>query len=400
MVRNSRAPVVNSSPPANTYTNCSLSPPLSTADIQQAIDAGGIIKFGPGVYELNQTIVVRKSNTIIQGSGPGTVFIFKPTLPQVHCVNDRAFTTPCDVIDTPRRQILSPIGIGDYTFTAAGDLSDLTSGDWLIIGEKDRNVGGLAVTVDWAQVAAVTGNVVQVRTPFRTAFPNVHAWVSDVSGLGFYRLPQVVEGVQFRNFSVIVPDCGEGTPAISVFAAKGTLIDGVIAQADNGQPLYSYLAKELTICNSYGDGSKSQNANEFGSTVDLTLKNNTFSAGSAAVALDLGTGFFDISNNYVPLSSNIGMYLLYGIHDGTISGNSISFVDCNSGNANGISVRGSQRVTIMNNYLAGGAGSGSVGLTIGPSYTPEVPIPSSQNTISPNSFGNRWSVNYDPSNIP
>ena len=220
MVRNSRAPVVNSSPPANTYTNCSLSPPLSTADIQQAIDAGGIIKFGPGVYELNQTIVVRKSNTIIQGSGPGTVFIFKPTLPQVHCVNDRAFTTPCDVIDTPRRQILSPIGIGDYTFTAAGDLSDLTSGDWLIIGEKDRNVGGLAVTVDWAQVAAVTGNVVQVRTPFRTAFPNVHAWVSDVSGLGFYRLPQVVEGVQFRNFSVIVPDCGEGTPAISVFAPK------------------------------------------------------------------------------------------------------------------------------------------------------------------------------------
>jgi hypothetical protein len=386
-------------PTVATVTDCGPAPQTG-ADIQKLVDAGGIVRVPAGTYDLTQTIVVRKSNTIIQGSGPGTVFIFKPTLPQIHCVNDRAFTTPCDVIDTPRRQITHSIAVGDLSFTASGDLSDLQPGDWLIIDESDRHVG--PVIVDWAQVTSVSGDVVQVRTPFRISFPKTREWdtAGVGSGLGFRRIPKLVEGVQFRDFTVIVPDSGEGAPGISVFAAKGTLIDGVIAQARNGQPLYSYLAKELTICNSYGDGTQSQSACEFASTVDLTLKNNTFSSDSAALALDLGTGFFEVSRNYLPSSANIGLYLLYGIHDGTVNDNLISFVRSAGGNAVGIAVRGSQRVTIARNYLAGGFGSASIGLTIGHAYGTDVSIMSSQNKITPNFFGPLWGVEYDPSNTP
>jgi hypothetical protein len=372
-------------------------------DIQAAVDGGGIIIFPEGTYELTKTIVVRKTNTIIQGSGPGTVFIFKPDLPQVHCVNDRAFTTPCDVEDTVRRQITQPINLGDNSFTAAGDLSDLHAGDWLIVGENDQQVG-TPVIIDWAQVESVSGNIVHVLAPFRTAFPNARAWDPKHSGLGFYRIPQLVEGVQFRNFTVIVPDSGEGAPGISVFAAKRTLIDSVTVQDSNGQPLYSYLAKDLTITNSRGEGGQVQSGSEFGATVDLKLERNTFSSEGAALALDLGTGFFEISQNQIPSSSNIGMYLLYGVHDGMVNDNLISFVRCGNdfhgGNAFGIAAVGSQRVRIKTNYLAGGAGSGSIGISVVPANNTAVPIMSFGNTITPNSFGNAWGVQYDPDNVP
>jgi hypothetical protein len=47
------------------------------------MDESGTVFFPPGTYDLTQTIGLRKSNTIVQGSGPGTVFVFKPSLPQI-----------------------------------------------------------------------------------------------------------------------------------------------------------------------------------------------------------------------------------------------------------------------------------------------------------------------------
>jgi len=181
----------------------------STADIQAKVDAGGTITFPPGTYLLTRTIVVGKSNTVIQGAGPETVFLFKPALPQVHCVNDRAFTTPCDAGNTPRRRIAGPIAVGDKGFGASDDVSDLHPGDWLIITGNDR-IPGEVVAIDWAQVASISGSSVQVQTPFRTAFPNARTWDPDHSGLGFFKLPQLVEGAQFRNFTVVAPDSGQG----------------------------------------------------------------------------------------------------------------------------------------------------------------------------------------------
>lgn len=383
-------------------SGCGTSVLQTTSEIQQAVDAGGTIVFPAGTYELTQTIVFRKSNTVIQGAGPSTIFVFKPSLPQVQCVNDRAFTTSCDVFFTPRRQIQSPIAIGDNTFTAAGDVSDLRTGDWLIVEEIDRGAGDVVV-IDWAQVASTSGNVVRLQTPFRTAFPNARPWDPHHSGLGFFRSPGVVEGTQFRDFTLMVPDSGLGAPGISVFAGKHTLIDHVKVLDANGQALYSYMANDLMVQNSYGKADRT--LNEFAATVGLTLINNTFISGDdAGIGLDFGTGFFQVIGNQVPASVDLGFYLLYGIHDGTVSNNNIAFVNTSatnaSGNAVGIIARGTQRVNIINNDLAGGAGTGSIGIAIGPEYGGDVPIPSSGNTIAPNAFGAQWDVDYDPTNAP
>ena len=317
-------------------------------------------------------------------------------------MNDRAFTTPCDAGNAPRRRIAGPISVGDKVFGASDDVSDLHSGDWLVITEKDR-MPGEVVAIDWAQVASVSGSSVQVQTPFRTAFPNARAWDPDHSGLGFFKLPQLVEGAQFRNFTVVVPDSGQGAPGISVFAAQHTLIDKVTVQDRNGQALYSYLSQDLTVSQSSGDSGKT--LNEFAATVDLKLENDTFlSAGDVGLGLDFGTGFFQVTNNNVPSSRDAGMYLLAGVHDGILTGNSISFVQsssaaANSGNAIGILARGIQRVTVTNNDLAGGAGAGSMGISVGADYYLDVPIPSSGNMIVPNDFGAAWGADYDPTNV-
>ena len=68
--------------------------------------------------------------------------------------------------------------------------------------------------------------------------------------------------------------------------------------------------------------------------------------------------------------------------------------------AAGILARGTSGLKITNNYLAGGKGAASVGITIGPAYLLDVPILSFGNTVSPNRFGPSWGVDYDPTNAP
>jgi Pectate lyase superfamily protein len=367
---------------------------FDTAAIQTAVNNGGVITFAPGKYLIDSTIMIRKSGTVIQGSGRDTVFIFKPTLPQVSCVNDRAFSTPCDVISTIRRPIESPIAVGDTSFTTASDISDLRKGDWLIVDEDDSTLGGVPVTVDWAQVSDVSLNTLTFSTPFRTAFSTARQFSeSNRVGLGFYKLPELIENVEFRDFSVLVPDSGAGAPGISVFAAKDTIIYNVEVQDENGQALYSYISKGLRITNSSGDSGKL--LSEFGATVDLTLENDVFiSQQSAALGLDLGCAFFDISNISIPRSTNIGAYMIIGIHDGRFHDSSISFV-ASAGDAVGILARGTQRITITGNALAGGAGN-SIGISVGPQLQGvDIPIPSVGNVLTPNSFGTQWMFDYD-----
>jgi hypothetical protein len=368
-----------------------------TAAVQAAVDAGGVVTFPAGQYLLTKTIVVRKSNTVIQGVGPATIFTFKPALPQITCVNDRAFTTPCDVIFLPRRQITAPIAVGDRSFAAAGDLSDLVAGDWLILTERDHEFGNI-VAFDWAQVASVAGATVATAAPFRTAFSSAQPYDPNISGLGFARLPTLVQGVQFLNLAINVPDPGADVPAISIFAALDTTVDRVTAYTANGQALYSFLAKGVVIQNS--SGSSGTTLNEFAATVDLQLINNVFSdTQSTGFGLDLASAFFTVSGNSVPVSQDIGMYLLIGIHDGIVENNQIAYVT-GSGSSVGLLARGTQNVTIINNYFAGGAGAKSMGLTIGPDDSEAVPIQSLHNVIAPNMFGPEWWVDYDPTNSP
>jgi len=363
-----------------------------TDSVQRAVDAGGLVRFAPRTYHLSRTIVIRQSNTIIQGAGPQTVFQFEARAVKEHCANDRVFTTPCETyFGQPARRIAGAIAIGDRAFSAADDASDVEPGDWLLITDRDSVVGDV-VAVDWVQVESVSAARVSVRTPFRAAFANARAWRPGVSGLGFRRMAPLIQNIEFRNFNLFVPPDSSAV-GISVIAALNTTIDHVLADSFDGQPLYSYVSKELSITNSEGRGHGV--LSEFAATVDLSVHGNRFSeADAAAVGIDLGTAFFDVSNNSLDMSRNLGAYLLYGVHDGSFSENTLGFVS-SAGNAFGILAWGTQRVSISNNYLAGGEGLKSTGISVR-SYAGEVPIPSIDVALSGNTFGSEWALDYEP----
>jgi hypothetical protein len=370
-----------------------------TDEVQQAIDRGGVVKFEPRTYYLSRTIVIRSSNTVIQGAGPQTVFQYKATSVTTHCVNDRVFTTPCDFDDKPPRRIANSISIGDRDFSATDDVSDLQPGDWLLVTDIDSVIGD-RVAADWMQVDSLTDHVVQVREPFRTAFTNARAWDPGHSGLGFQRMVPLVQGTQFRNFNISVPDAGQraGAVGISVFGALHTTIDHVISDSFNAPPLYSYLSKDLTITESQGTGHRA--LNEFAATVDLTIRGSRFGE-EVGLGLDLGTGFFEVSGNSIELSNNFGAYLMYGVHNGTFGDNNIAFVNSSSSgySAVGIMAWGTQNIDVSSNFLAGGAGAQSTGISVR-SAKGEIEIQSVHVRLIGNTFGSRWVRDYEPGTSP
>lgn len=367
-------------------------PADDTVAVQQAVDRGGVVRFDSHTYNLSRTIVIRHSGTVIQGVGPQTLFKYNASATLSHCANDRVFTTPCEINDTAPRRIARAIAIGDQSFISTDDVSDLQSGDWLIVKDTDSVIGDV-VTIDWVQVESVSGLEVRVRTPFRTAFTTAREWTPGQSGLGFQRVVSLVENTEFHDFSIAVPDAGPNTLAvgISVFAALHTTIDHVSVHSFRAQPLYSYLSKGVTITNCSARGNSV--LSEFAATVDLTLHNDQFSeSDAAAFGLDLGTAFFNVTDSHTVLSRNIGAYLLYGVHDGIFTNNQIAWVN-SAVNAVGILVEGAQNISISDNYLAGGDGSQSTAIvtrdTLG-----EFDIPSVNVTISDNLFGGGWGMHY------
>lgn len=372
-----------------------------TAAVQRAVDRGGVVRFDARTYYLSRTIVIRHSNTVIQGAGPQTIFRYQASVIKQRCANDRVFTTTCEVYDKPPRRISNAISIGDRSFVATADVSDLLPGDWLLISDMDSVIGD-RVAADWVQVDWVSDLVVHVRTPFRTAFTNVRAWNPGRSGLGFQRVVPLIENTEFRNFTISVPDIGPypGAGGISVFVALHTTIDHVVSDSFNAQPLYSYLSKDLTITNSEGRGHGV--LSEFAATVDLTVQGNRFSeANTAALGLDVGTAFFDVSDNVIEKSCNAGAYLMYGVHDGKFEGNQIAFVGSSTEdyNAQGILAWGAQNIIVSNNYLAGGAGPKSTGISVR-SGTGEIAIPSVNVKLLGNTFGSGWALDYEAGTQP
>lgn len=368
-----------------------------TAAVQALVDAGGVINLEARTYHLSKTIVIRHSGTVIKGAGPATILKYAAGHDFIHCVNDRVITTPCDLDDVPPRRIAQPIAIGDTSFTATDDASDVQPGEWLLINDYDSTYGDRAA-VDWMKVASVAGNVIHVDTPFRMAFTTARPWVAGKSGLGFTRVTRLVEGTELRNFSVTVPDTGNAADhaaGISIFMALNTTIDHVSVNNYNAQPLYCYLSKGVTITNSEGRGTNI--LNEFASSVDVTITGNTFAVERAAgVGLDLGLGFFNVTDNTVTQSTNIGAYLLYAVHDGTFSRNHIATVAAPFGSSSdGLLVWGAQNVTVSDNQLDGGAGPDSAGISVR-AADGEIPGPSVNVQLIGNTFGNGWVNDYEP----
>jgi len=164
-----------------------------------------------------------------------------------------------------------------------------------------------------------------------------------------------------------------------------------------GQALYTYQSQDVEFTNC--EGNSGTILSEFAATVDLHISNCQFASnGDAAVGFDLGTGFFSLDQSSAS-GFGTGLYLLYGVHDGSIEGVHIPYVNA-QGNAVGILARGTQNVTITGNQIDGGAGASSMGLSINRASNLEVPIASAGNVIAPDRFGQQWKYDYDPSNEP
>ena len=56
-----------------------------------------------------------------------------------------------------------------------------------------------------------------------------------------------ISRAQFRDFTLKVPDSGQDIPGISVFNAQRVLVENVDVQDSNGQALYSYMSKDVTL---------------------------------------------------------------------------------------------------------------------------------------------------------
>ncbi len=371
-----------------------------TQAVQAAVDRGGVVRFAARTYRLTKTITVRHSDTIILGAGPNTLFEFAPAhRDQVHCGTDRVFTTPCDLNDSLPRPLSHSIAIGATAFEAESTAAtaDVQPGEWIIVTDYDAKIKDRAV-VDWAQVSYVDGTTIHVTAPFRTAFGTLRRQVPGaLGGLGFVRIPaeRLVQHVEFRNFSLRVPDRGnrrDRVVGISVFMAKDVTIDRVSADVVGAPPLYTFMSKGVTVTNSQGRGE--YELNEFGVSVDLIICNNVFSVKhGAALGLDLGSAFFDVCGNDLIQSENIGGYLLFGVHDGKFRGNHIAHV-ASKKSAAGFLSWGSQNVEVSNNILDGGDGPNSVAMSIRGATT-EVVIPSVNITLTGNIVGSGWISEYE-----
>jgi len=366
-----------------------VQPPVQddTAAVQAAVDKGGVVSFSARTYHLTRTITITHSGTVIVGAGPATVFEYQPSQQLQHCANDRVFTTPCTLYATVPRRIAAPINIGDTALsaTSAADVADVQPGDWLLINDFDSAIGD-RVAVDWVQVASVSGLTINVMQPFRMSFTTARPWLAHKSGLGFERIP-LIENIELHNFKVVVERTpSPNTSGIAIFGALNSKIDNVAVSNYNGQPLYSYLAKGITITNSEGIGASV--LSEFASTVDVTIRNCHFSStGGTGFGLDLGSAFFAVDGNSVDQSANAGIYLLYGVHDGTVTENRVGYVGntVEGGSAAGMLIWGSQNVVVSDNYLAGGFGPASIGVSIR-SYKGELLEPDAGVTLSGNTI--------------
>jgi hypothetical protein len=83
---------------------------------------------------------------------------------------------------------------------------------------------------------------------------------------------------------------------------------------------------------------------------------------------------------------------MFGVHDGR--DNRIGHV-YSDGNAFGILVWGDHNIVIANNYLAGGDRPQSTGISVRASQG-EIELPSSNISMSDNTFGREWTFDYEP----
>ena len=293
------------------------------------------------------------------------------------------------------RQIVTPVAVGATRFSAASSdaTSDLAAGDWLVVREFDRGIGDI-VSFDWVQVKSVTGPSITVMHPFRVAFMLKRPWLAGTNGLEFVKITSLLRDVTLRNCNFFQPDAGKNQPTIHVgVTLNTTILDCHVANA-RGQGLYLYQAKSALI-DHFSTANGGSVTSEIAASVDITLTHSTFGldrvskplveALTSPLTLDFGTAFFSIANNHFCAAGNIGVQLLYGVHDGEFVSNYLGRV-CNAGiNPVGVLSRGSYNLVMSSNTLAG-SDPGGVAIDFGDTLGLNTNIHSAGNTIGKNSI--------------
>ena len=336
------------------------------------------------------------SGTTLQGAGPATILHFTPPTQgtQKHCVNDRVLTTRCALSTTVPLQVAANITLGALSFEAANaaDVANLGAGDWIYLANWDPGIAdahthtSYATTVDWAQVASVSGTTVTVTEPFRQAFSTSLPFSAGMSGISFQKI-LLTQNITIQDLSISVDSVATSAPAvgIAILSTLNATVRNVAVMTSNGQPIYTEGSKGATFDNVTAQGNTL--LDEFASSVDLTIENSTFAISNApGIGLDLGTAFFTVTHNSIPLSANAGIYALYNVHQGSISDNTIAPVGTTGGAARsiGILIEGSPNIRIADNALAGGMGTPSVGLLFAPYATAQLPEPDTGDVASGN----------------
>lgn len=359
-------PVIMPQPPPVTPPPVTPTPPADeTATLQAALDTGAVVRLDGRTYNITKSLRMTMSNSALIGT-TGTVIEFHAALvgtPRQWCVNDRAIAVQCGLASTVPLPLSAGIAKGDTSFQVQNlsDAETLNPGDWVIIticdpGIADANTHlGYPTYVDWVQVASVVGTTVHTVAPFRMAFPNTLAFITNSSGLGFVKTPNV-SGISLQNLTIKV-DAGAPAAGIYVLGTRGTTLTNVTIVNLTSDPVYTEQSQGFTLagCTITGGDVLS----ELAESVDLSITGSTFTSTNLSIGLDLGTGFFTIENNTLPQNGRVAIYALYNVHDGTITNNQIAGLTSNvSYGAVGVLLYGSPNISVTGNTITGPGGPG------------------------------------------
>ena len=214
-------PVITQTPPPVVQTD-------DTATLQALLDKGDLEQLEGRTYHTTHALIATRSGATLRGQA-GTVIEFQsPPVGTLRDpgVNDRVFGIGGSVSTTTQLPIAKAISVGDTSFEAfyAADVANIVPGDWVIITVNDPGIAdenthlGYPTYVDWEQVTAVDGTTVHVATPFRMAFTNTLAFVTNSSGLGFVRV-NLTQNVTLEDLTIQVDP---GAPVVGVYVL-GTL---------------------------------------------------------------------------------------------------------------------------------------------------------------------------------
>jgi hypothetical protein len=204
----------------------------------------------------------------------------------------------------------------------------------------------------------------------------------------------LIDGFYLRNFKVIAPVMGVGSPII--FNFQGTVnprIENTVLDTPSAQGLEWFMNRGGKI-----NGNTWNTYGEVPSSVDVDISQNIFDAAAGELTafgnscpghptttsldLDLGLGFFTFTDNSIKNYCNSGVTLFNGIHDGVVRGNRFAYSNTGSNTTDGIVMIGGYNNHITQNVLAGQTGTTTTGIVTEDSLL--YGINSSQNVVRNN----------------